>query len=160
MNPQNANEILARIETQARKECIKKTVSTKHSVELLNYLVNTIGCKLHDYRVKSGLSLRDINRPEKISMTVISDLENGKKMPKFDTLLRLMEIVEMPYTEVFNPDILPNKPSVSAVRVGLIQGSNVDNNDDLKELLLSRNFTYKEIEDIIQYMAFLKSKRK
>lgn len=158
MNPTgNGNDILKDLENKG----ILPELNSANEIsacETSQYLTNIIGCKLHDYREASGLSLRDINRPTKISMTVISDLENGKKMPKFETFLRLMRIVGMPYTEVFNADILPQKTpkSASAIRVGLIQ----DKDDVLRGILLSHNFTYKEIEDIFLYMEFIKSKRK
>lgn len=126
--------------------------------ELYAYLTKVIGREFHEYREKKGLSLRDIYIPEKISMAVISDLENGKKMPRVETLIRLMNIVDMPYSCLFNAKKLPKTMQTASTRIALVQGSNYLN-DDLAELLLQKGYNHKEIEMIAQFMNFVKFQR-
>ena len=129
-------------------------------LEVYNYLSKVIGTKFHEYRESSNLSLRDIYAAEKVSTAVVSDFENGKKLPRIETLIRLLNLVNMPYAEVFNSEILPsnipNKSSI-ATRICKIQDCQYP---AVKEILLTYGFNRREIEDIIQYMDFLVSKRK
>lgn len=129
-------------------------------LEVYNYLSKVIGTKFHEYRENSNLSLRDIYAAEKVSTAVVSDFENGKKLPRVETLIRLLNLVNMPYAEVFNSEILPsnipNKSSI-ATRICKIQDCQYP---AVKEILLTYGFNRREIEDIIQYMDFLVSKRK
>lgn len=129
-------------------------------LDVYNYLSKVIGTKFHEYRVNSNLSLRDIYAAEKVSTAVVSDFENGKKLPRVETLIRLLNLVNMPYSEVFNSKILPsNIPSKSSIatRICKIQDCQYP---AIKEILLTYGFNRREIEDIIQYMDFIVSKRK
>lgn len=124
--------------------------------ELYSYISRIVGSQFRSYRENSGLSLRDIYNTEKVSMAVVSDLENGKKLPRVETLIRLLNLVKMPYSALFNADILPNNSPV-ATRIGKIQDTKYP---DIKELLLVNGFSNKEIEQITLFMDFIVSKRK
>ncbi len=124
--------------------------------ELYSYISRIVGSQFRSYRENSGLSLRDIYNTEKVSMAVVSDLENGKKLPRVETLIRLLNLVKMPYSALFNADILPNNSPV-ATRIGKIQDAKYP---DIKELLLVNGFSNKEIEQITLFMDFIVSKRK
>lgn len=108
------------------------------------YLTSTIGMKFSEYRKKSGLSLRYIYRTTNISMAVVSDLENGKKLPRVKTLLKLLHIVGMPYAEVFNTGVTPNQ-EVKKV--------------EITDFLLSHNYSKREIIEITAFMDYTIKKR-
>lgn len=124
--------------------------------DVYSYISNVIGSTFHEYRENSKLSLRDIYNAEKVSMAVVSDLENGKKLPRVETLIRLLNLVKMPYSDVFNNDILPDNSPVNT-RFMKIQNTKYP---DIKELLLVNGFSNKEIEQITLFMDFIVSKRK
>lgn len=124
--------------------------------DVYRYIANVIGSTFHEYRENSKLSLRDIYNVEKVSMAVVSDLENGKKLPRVETLLRLLNLVKMPYSALFNADILPNNSPV-ATRIGKIQDAKYP---DVRELLLVNGFSNREVDEITMFIDFIVSKRK
>lgn len=113
-------------------------------------LSGKIGAKFKQYRLKSGLSLRDIYKDEQISIALISDLETGKKLPRMETLVRLCNKVGMPLDEVFSARIAPS-------RVDLIVGEqNIE--DKIRTILLNDNFPSSVADDLIKYFEFIKTK--
>ena len=131
--------------------------------EQYQYMARAIGNEFHEYREKSGLSLRTIYNDEKISVAVISDLENGKKLPRVETLLRLMHKVKMPYDSVLSAKLILQK-NTAAKRIGKIQESYFEQEQgefcvSLKKILLAAGYNRREIEDIFKYMDFIASKR-
>lgn len=120
------------------------------------YIVRKIAEKFKEYRNKSGLSLRDIYEDKKISsMAVVSELENGKKLPKLKTLLKLMSLVEIPFDEVFSSNVLPTKATKKQ------SGNTVSKSDDdeMRDTLMAHGYDSKEIDDILKYMNYVKSQR-
>lgn len=120
------------------------------------YIVRTIGKKFKDYRDKSGLSLRDIYEDKKLSsMAVVSELENGKKLPKFKTFLELMSLIEMPYNKVFTDDVLPKKERKNQEKDTISKSAD----DELRDMLLVRGYDHKEIDEVFKYLQFIQSQR-
>lgn len=120
------------------------------------YIVRYIGNKFKEYRKKSGLSLRDIyNDKEKISMAVVSELENGKKIPRFKTFLELMSLVDMPFSTVLNNEVIPS--NIAKNQINNIINKSAD--DEIKEMLLLHGYDHKEIDEVFRYLHFLKSQR-
>lgn len=113
-------------------------------------LSGKIGAKFKQYRLKSGLSLRDIYRDEQISIALISDLEAGKKLPRMETLVRLCNKVGMPLDEVFSSRIAPS-------RVDLIAGEQ-SIEDKIRTILLSDNIPTSLADELVKYFEFLKTK--
>lgn len=83
---------------KSSENCIYKHITAK------------IGECFKKYRENSGLSMREIYKQEKISIAVMSDMESGKKLPRVETLIRLMEKVNMPLEEVFYKRLIKNDP--------------------------------------------------
>lgn len=123
----------------------KRTSTTDY-----NSLSENIGKKFKQYRLKAGLSLRDIYRDEQISIALISDLEAGKKLPRMETLVRLCNKVGMPLDEVFNARIAPS-------RVDLITGGQ-SVEDKIRTILLSDNIPTSVADELIKYFEFIKTK--
>lgn len=114
-------------------------------------LSGKIGAKFKQYRLKSGLSLRDIYKDEQISIALISDLEAGKKLPRMETLVRLCNKVGMPLDEVFSARITPT-------RMDLLTGEN-DIETKIRTVLTNGNFSSSFADDLIEYFEFLKTKQ-
>ncbi len=113
-------------------------------------LSENIGKKFKQYRLKAGLSLRDIYREEQISIALISDLEAGKKLPRMETLVRLCNKVGMPLDEVFSSRITPS-------RVDLIAGGQ-STEDKMRTILLNDNIPTSLADELVKYFEFLKTK--
>lgn len=126
---------------------IRKRISTTD----YNSLSENIGKKFKQYRLKAGLSLRDIYREEQISIALISDLEAGKKLPRMETLVRLCNKVGMPLDEVFSARITPT-------RMDLLTGEN-DIETKIRTVLTNGNFSSSFADDLIEYFEFLKTKQ-
>lgn len=126
---------------------IRKQISTTD----YDSLSENIGKKFKQYRLKAGLSLRDIYRDEQISIALISDLEAGKKLPRMETLVRLCNKVDMPLDEVFSARITPT-------RMGLLTGEN-DIETKIRTVLTNGNFSSSFADDLIEYFEFLKTKQ-
>lgn len=56
---------------------------------------------LRDLRVKRGMSLRKLESSSGISRTDINDIENGKRMPKIDTVYMLAQALAIPPGKLF-----------------------------------------------------------
>lgn len=126
---------------------IRKRISTTD----YDSLSENIGKKFKQYRLKAGLSLRDIYREEQISIALISDLEAGKKLPRMETLVRLCNKVGMPLDEVFSARITPT-------RMDLLTGEN-DIENKIRTVLTNGNFSSSFADDLIEYFEFLKTKQ-
>lgn len=50
-----------------------------------------MGCKIRSIRIKRGLSLSQVSRGTKLSMSILSQIENDKIVPKLSTLCALSE---------------------------------------------------------------------
>lgn len=125
---------------------IRKRISTTD----YDSLSENIGKKFKQYRLKAGLSLRDIYREEQISIALISDLEAGKKLPRMETLVRLCNKVGMPLDEVFSSRITPS-------RVDLIAGEQ-STEDKMRTILLNDNIPTSLADELVKYFEFLKTK--
>lgn len=125
------------------------------SEDTYTYIVRYIGNEFKKYRKKSGLSLRDIYSDKKISMAVVSELENGKKLPRFETLLQLMSLVDMPFNAILNDIVLPSNITKN-------QSDNTisKSDDEIREMLLLHGYSHKEIDEVFKYMHYITTQRK
>ena len=77
-----------------------------------------LGLKLRNLRLARGEALRDIAERAGLSVSYLSELEQGKKYPKPDKLLRLAEALEVPYDDLVSlkvtAELRPLKDAVSS----------------------------------------------
>ncbi len=107
------------------------------------------------YRDNSNLSMRDIYRDEKISIATVSDMESGKKLPRVETLINLMQKVKMPLNKVFSNDVLPDY--YNGVQFGIPQRLNWK--QIIKNDLIENKFLPNEIDEILRYIEYIKTNR-
>ena len=105
-------------------------------------------------REQKGLSLRELSRQTNISIALISLLENGDKLPRIETLIRLVLALEIPFGEVFGHksngmDFTYNREKVvkrddEALRKALLRlGCNKDDIKDIMEFIEFKIFMQK-----------------
>lgn len=107
------------------------------------------------YRDNLNLSMRDIYRDEKISIATVSDMESGKKLPRIETLINLMQKVKMPLNKVFSNDVLPN--NYNGVQFGIPQ--KLSWKQIIKNDLVESKFLPAEIDEILRYIEYIKTNR-
>lgn len=110
------------------------------------FITKSIGCYVRVRRSERKLSLRQFAKEVKISPTVLSDLENGTKTPRMETIIKLLHYLYIPYKKVFAEDVLPVEPY-----------QNIPiNNIKIRKILVEQGLAPRDIEEVIQFIDFKK----
>ena len=64
----------------------------------------SLGSRLRDVRIQSGLSLREVARQIGVSPSFLSQLENGKSQPSVATLYSITQLLEVSIDDLFSID--------------------------------------------------------
>lgn len=110
-----------------------------------------IGEHINRVREEKHISLRKLSKDTSISIAVLSDLENGKKLPRFETLIKLLVTLNIPLDVLFNQRFLPEQTLDS--KNTQLKGSAA------RKALLDSGFSKNEVKEIDNYIEFVKSKR-
>ena len=78
-------------------EDVKKQVK-RYEKEILKQ----VGVFIYNQRKKRGVTIKDLNIMTGVGTAVISDLENTKSMPRIETLLRICEVLEISFSDLFD----------------------------------------------------------
>jgi transcriptional regulator with XRE-family HTH domain len=129
----------------------KKTASRKTAQSAFVGKPSELGVVLSDLRKAKGFSLREVEQAtgNAVSNAYLSQLENGKiKKPSPNVLHSLAEVYVVPYETLMEKAgyLLPSKSKESGRRRRLTAFAI----DDL---------TAEEEEDLLKYLAFLRSRR-
>lgn len=116
-----------------------------------------IGTHINREREKKGISLREMYRRTNISIAVMSDIENGLKLPRIETLIKLLIELEIPLSDIFG--------SMAYQDFSMYKGKVIKNY--MRELednaqapfLLSLDFSKDELKEITDFVAYIKFKR-
>ena len=99
-------------------------------------------------REQKGLSLRELSRQTNISIALISLLENGDKLPRIETLIRLVLALEIPFGEVFGNKSNGMEFTYNREKV-------VKRDDEaLRKALLHLGCNKDDIKDIMEFIEF------
>lgn len=134
--------------------CHKTTNRAKSTIQRL------LGKLIRDARKEKGLSLRKLSDEASVSLTLLTDIENGKKIPNIETILKLAYTLEIPLTDIFNQNILPAKCKEESGECvnDMKQESTYDECLFLIEKFLAeakfRDADILEIHNFIDYMKF------
>ena len=120
-----------------------------------------IGTHINREREKKGISLREMYRRTNISIAVMSDIENGLKLPRIETLIKLLIELEIPLSDIFG--------SMAYQDLSMYKGKVIKNY--IRELednaqapfLLSLDYSkdeLKEIANFVEYIRFKRNKKK
>ncbi len=115
-------------------------------------------CKLYgEYfnyvREQKGLSLRELSKQTNISIALISLLENGDKLPRIETLIRLILALGIPFNEIlgrkatglefsFNPEVTTKR-----------------DDELLRNTLLKMGCDKDDVKDILEYIDYKKYRK-
>lgn len=135
------------------KEYLQLETETK---DISENVCNQLGSYFNHIRDKvRKLSLRELNKISGISIALISAFEDGKKLPRIETIIKLMIALNIPFNEVFGHKLAGMEfkfnPEISV-------NDNYDN--PLRQYLSSLGYDKDEVKDIIKYTDFIKFNRK
>jgi len=115
-------------------------------------------CKLYgEYfnytREQKGLSLRELSKQTNISIALISLLENGDKLPRIETLIRLVLALGIPFNEIFGRKAtgleFTSKPQKVTVR----------DDEVLRNTLLKMGCDKDDVKDILEFIDYKKYRK-
>lgn len=58
-----------------------------------------------DRRRKAGMTIRELEHASGVSRTAIDEIENNRRMPRFDTMVRLSLALECDINDLFRCEI-------------------------------------------------------
>lgn len=112
-----------------------------------------IGEYINYVRENKGISLRELYRRTNISIAVLSDIENGQKLPRYETLIKLALALGIPLEFLFGTKFAPsfkyNDKSVKKPRA----------DESIRNTFLNAGFSKDETKEIMNFIEFTKSKR-
>jgi len=137
----------------ANKEYLQLETRTK---DISENVCNQLGSYFNYVREKvRKLSLRELSKISGISIALVSAFEDGKKLPRIETIIKLMIALNIPFCEVFGHKLAGMEfkfnPEITA-------NNSCDN--PLRQYLSSLGYDKDEIKDIIKYTDFIKFNRK
>ena len=108
--------------------------------ELYEKTAKVLGGLINQYRTAKGLSYRQLSSKTGISIALLSDTENGHKIPRFETIIRVINTLDIPMNKVFSANIIPMKETRST--------------DTLDKILYSKGLTKADVNFINEYIKF------
>jgi transcriptional regulator with XRE-family HTH domain len=109
-----------------------------------NYYRETVRC----------YSLRELSKISGISIALISAFEDGKKLPRIETLIKLMLALNIQFDEIFGLRLKSVNHEIRNRRSPIMIQDN-----PLHEFLLKIGYGKNEVKDIIKYTDFIRFKR-
>jgi transcriptional regulator with XRE-family HTH domain len=79
-------------------------------------LMDNLGSRLKDVRLKAGLTLRELARQADVSPSFVSQIENGKSQPSVSTLYAFAQLLNVSIDELFD------QRGIEAERPPLVEG--------------------------------------
>ena len=122
--------------------------------KLYSNLCKQYGEYFNYVREQKGLSLRELSRQTNISIALISLLENGDKLPRIETLIRLVLALEIPFGEVFGHK--SNGMDFTYNREKVVKRDD----ESLRKALLRLGCNKDDIKDIMEFIEFKIYKQK
>ena len=127
--------------------------------ELYETMCRLLGEYINFVREEKGISLRELYRQTNISIAVLSDIENGQKLPRFETLIKLVLALDIPLHFVFGNKF--SGAEFKSIENDIKVKSKKPRADEiLRNTLLNLGYNKDEMKDIINFAEFTKFKRK
>jgi transcriptional regulator with XRE-family HTH domain len=77
-------------------------------------VIDNLGSRLKDLRLKAGLTLRELARKAGVSPSFVSQIENGKSQPSVATLYTFAQLLDVSIDELFDQRSEPVRPAPAA----------------------------------------------
>ena len=133
-------------------EDVKKQVK-RYEKEILKQ----VGVFIYNQRKKRGVTIRDLNIMTGVGTAVISDLENTKSMPRIETLLRICEVLEISFSDLFDHMKLGNVMIDN--HHAIVTDYPMNKYDKLSSFVAGLDYTKEEVADIVSYTKYLDFKK-
>lgn len=133
-------------------EDVKKQVK-RYEKEILKQ----VGVFIYNQRKKRGVTIKDLNIMTGVGTAVISDLENTKSMPRIETLLRICEVLEISFSDLFDHMKLGNVMTDN--HHAIVTDYPMNKYDKLSSFVAGLDYTKEEVADIVSYTKYLDFKK-
>ena len=133
-------------------EDVKKQVK-RYEKEILKQ----VGVFIYNQRKKRGVTIKDLNIMTGVGTAVISDLENTKSMPRIETLLRICEVLEISFSDLFDHMKLGNVMTDN--HHAIVTDYPMNKYDKLSSFVAGLDYTKEEVADIVSYIKYLDFKK-
>ena len=137
---------------------MKNPKDVKEQVKLYEKeILKQVGVFIYNQRKKRGVTIRDLNIMTGVGTAVISDLENTKSMPRIETLLRICEVLDISFSDLFD------HMKLGTVRTDdncvLVTDYPMNKYDKLSSFVAGLDYTKEEVADIVSYIKYLDFKK-
>ena len=127
--------------------------SNELTSRIYDELKRVLGVHFAKVREERGISLRELSSQTGISKALIGAFEVGERLPRMDNIINLMVALKMPFEDVFGTKVGEAKLNYTA------QPTQKRDDVQLSNLLLKMNLDKNDIEDVIEYVDFLKYRK-
>lgn len=131
----------------------KKNNIVEESDKIYENLCKLYGEYFNYTREQKGLSLRELSKKTNISIALISLLENGDKLPRIETIIRLVLALGIPFNEIFGRKAtgleFTSKPQKVTVR----------DDEVLRNTLLKMGCDKDDVKDILEFIDYKKYRK-
>ena len=131
----------------------KKNNIVEESDKIYKNLCKLYGEYFNYTREQKGLSLRELSKKTNISIALISLLENGDKLPRIETIIRLVLALGIPFNEIFGRKAtgleFSSKPQKVTVR----------DDEVLRNTLLKMGCDKDDVKDILEFIDYKKYRK-
>lgn len=135
----------------------KEDALARKTKNVYEQICRTIGVYINYVREKKGISLREMYRRTNISIAVLSDIENGIKLPRIESLIKLALALDIPMSDIFSSKHLPDFTFCEFKPYRQLKEEIL--NSPLPKLDLNKD-ELKEMADFIGYIKFKRNKKK
>lgn len=137
---------------------MKNPKDVKEQVKLYEKeILKQVGVFIYNQRKKRGVTIRDLNIMTGVGTAVISDLENTKSMPRIETLLRICEVLEISFSDLFDHMKLGNVMTDN--HHAIVTDYPMNKYDKLSSFVAGLDYTKEEVADIVSYTKYLDFKK-
>jgi len=140
-----------RIRTKAQIERINQIKQLKQDAQqAINTIMFNIGEFIEKKREEKNISIRELSRLSNVSTAVISDIENGKSMPRIELFVKLALAMDIPLSELF-ANFVSQSYTVIPVK---------EQEQTLSGMLQTTGLTKIEVKEVLEFIEFKKSRQK
>lgn len=137
---------------------MKNPKEVKKQVKLYEKeILKRVGVFIYNQRKARGVTIKDLNLMTGVGTAVISDLENTKSMPRIETLLRICEVLDISYSDLFDHMKLGTaRTDDDSV---LVTDNPKNKYDTVSSFVAGLDYTKEEVADIVSYMKYIDFKK-
>lgn len=137
---------------------MKNPKEVKRQVKLYEKeILKRVGVFIYNQRKAREVTIKDLNLMTGVGTAVISDLENTKSMPRIETLLRICEVLDISYSDLFDHMKLGTARTDDGSV--LVTDNPKNKYDTVSSFVAGLDYTKEEVADIVSYMKYIDFKK-